>query len=331
MAINATQWLTVCLHYNEPWEALLTKAVKPYIEVVLQTGVAESFYFERSWERGPNLRLSFKSTEFLLENMLKPNLLEHFQQYFEAKPSLLNVPEYPVGFPKHHRWLPNNSVHFLNLQPNVVGPTASPITPVIERQYLASSRLILRILSDRQSRWSFNGKFSTAVKLHLAMLYACGFNLQAAQNFAAWAYENWVAGANTNEGAEAPQQSFQAAFEAQRNDTLSYFSATWELLRNYRKVEGPDFVEWVHANTAANLEIGLALDAGILKPLKVPLSPSNPAWTFYADLMQRTNHRLGIFKNNEGYLYFAMAQCLKWMNQGHLHFASPEFAKVQAA
>jgi hypothetical protein len=41
-----TKWLTVCLHYNEPWEDFLSIAVKPYIDVVMQTGVAERFYFQ---------------------------------------------------------------------------------------------------------------------------------------------------------------------------------------------------------------------------------------------------------------------------------------------
>ena len=146
MSVKATtQWLTVSLHYNEPWEELLVKAVKPYIEVVLQTGVAERFFFQRSWERGPHIRLFFKGNSFILENMLKPNIQEHFLQYFESRPSLLAEPNYPADFPQEHRWFPNNSVqflpgaielsHFKNLQK----------LRFCERQLQASSQIILNI------------------------------------------------------------------------------------------------------------------------------------------------------------------------------------------
>ncbi|MBK9013841.1 MAG: hypothetical protein IPM82_07015 [Saprospiraceae bacterium] len=331
MAISATKWLSVCLHYNEPWEELLTKAVKPYIEVVLQTGVAECFYFERSWDRGPNIRLWFKSTEFLLESMLKPNLQEHFQQYFEAKPSMMEAPKYPAGFPENQKWLPNNSVHFMALQSSLEHQAGCPEMPVIERQYLASSRLILTILKEKQGRWSYNGKFSTAIKMHLAMIYACGLTLKEAQKFATWAYENWAAGSNPATEGVDQQQPFQAAFDLQRKDTLSYFVAVWELLKNYRKVENQTFIEWIHANSSANLEISLALDAGTLKPLNVDHVPTEPAWTYYADFMHKTNNRLGIFKNNEGYLYFAMAQCFKFLNHGLVKSSAAEFVKIKAA
>ena len=88
-------------------EEFLVKAVKPYTDVVLQTGVAESFYFLRSWEKGPNIRLWFKGNPFILAKMLRPNLDEHFLQYFESRPSVIRNPVYPANYPEGFKWYPN--------------------------------------------------------------------------------------------------------------------------------------------------------------------------------------------------------------------------------
>lgn len=338
MAISATKWLTTCLHYNEHWEALLTKAVKPYTDVVLQTGVAECFFFERSMERGPHLRLWFKSTEFLLEQMMKPNLLEHFQQYFEAVPSFLLEPKYTASFPEKLKWLPNNSVQFPATQPEIKPGIGKFGTSILEQQYQASSSIVLHSLKDRNGNWTDSGKINTAFKLHLGMIYAFGLTLREASDFTAWAYENWetgylpkhLNGKLANEKAVL-QATFRANFHHQSKDVHAYHSAIWELLKNYRKAGDPAFVDWIHANTDTHVELSLAIDAGKLQPLPSKLPTSEPIWSFYADFIQKTNNRLGITGVNEGDLFFALAQSLKLMKQGSRALSATEFAKIKAA
>ena len=111
---TTTDWLTVNLYYGKPWEEFLVKAVKPYTEVVTQTGVAERFFFERNWERGPNISLTFKGSPNVFFKILKPNLEEHFLQYFDSRPSSVNPPKYPSGYPSNYKWHPTNSIHYAN-------------------------------------------------------------------------------------------------------------------------------------------------------------------------------------------------------------------------
>ncbi|MCF8243650.1 MAG: hypothetical protein K9J37_04550 [Saprospiraceae bacterium] len=338
MAISATKWLTTCLHYNEHWETLLTKAVKPYTDVVLQTGVAECFFFERSMERGPHLRLWFKSTEFLLENMLKPNLTEHFQQYFEAMPSFLMELKYPASFPDKLKWQPNNSVQFPAIQEEFYPRIGQHHKIILEQQNQASSCMVLNSLKDRNGNWSDAEKISTAIKLHLGMIYAFGLTLREASDFTAWAYENWATGylpkhLNGKLATEkaALQDSFQSNFKHQSKDVQAYHAAIWELLKNYRKAGDPAFVDWIHANTSTHVELSLAIDAGKLQPLPSNLPPSEPIWSFYADFIQKTNNRLGINGVNEGNLFFALAQSLKHIKHGNLSFSATESAKIKVA
>lgn len=333
MAISATKWLTTCLHYNEHWETLLSKAVKPFTDVVLQTGVAECFYFERSMERGPHLRLHFKSTEYLLENILKPNLLEHFQQYFEAKPSFLVEPKYPASFPEKLKWHPNNSIHFDDGQPEHKLGVKPLEMSILAAQYQASSCMVLNTLKDKNADWSQAEKINTALKLHLSMLYAFGITLKEAAGFTAWALDNWEAGYLPKDkhnyvtiNSESLRRTYHSNFELQRKDMHPYLSAIWELLKNYQKVGDQGFIDWIHANSSTNLELSLALDAEKVRPLPTPVAPQEPIWTYYADFIQKTNNRLGINGVNEGYLFFALAQSLKLLKQGNRSFIEVDSA-----
>ncbi|MBI1223685.1 MAG: hypothetical protein GC192_00490 [Bacteroidetes bacterium] len=338
MAIGPTKWLTVCLHYNEPWEELLTKAVRPYVEVVLQTGVAERFFFERSWDRGPHIRLWFKSTEDLLENMLMPNLLEYFQQYFEAKPSFLVLPTHAEVLPDKHKWHPNNSVQFESFQNEYEWQLGWQERALMEAQFQASSFLVLNNLKERRENWSQTEKISCAIKLHLGMLYAFGMSQKEAWLFSDWAYKNWVAEQHPNTTvlnhfteSEAIYKEFQSIFDLQSKDILPYHSAIWELLKNYRKIGEKSFVDWIHVNTNANLELCLALDTHQLQRRITPVEPSESIWTFYTDLIHKTNNRLGINRKNEGYLYFLLAQSFRYLQQGYMAFSSAESARISAA
>lgn len=324
MAIATTKWLRVCLHYNEPWEEFLTKAVKPYVEVVLKTGVAERFFFERSWDRGPHIRLWFKSTEFLLENMLKPNIQEHFQQYFESKPSYFIESDYPKDYPWQHKWRPNNSMHFESCHPEQVRQGGLLELSIVEKQFQASSLTVLGLMKDHFGNWTQNQKISTAIRLHLSMLYAFSMNLEEGADFMDWLYQQWLADYR-GPGYETIEASFLATYDHHKRDILPYQTALWELLKNYRKVENVALVKWIHANTSANLELSLALDDGRLKPLKTTTNPQRAAWPFVAEFLKKTNNRLGIFNKTEGYLLFAMAQNLRQMELGSLVVSAYDF------
>ncbi|HHH49559.1 MAG TPA: hypothetical protein ENK52_01120, partial [Saprospiraceae bacterium] len=67
------KWLAVHLFYNEPWEEFLAKAVKPYVDTLVQTGIAAQFFFIRYWERGPHIRLRIKGEKNIIDNIVQPN------------------------------------------------------------------------------------------------------------------------------------------------------------------------------------------------------------------------------------------------------------------
>ena len=313
---TTTKWLAVSLHYGEPWEELLIKAVKPYIDVVLQTGVADSFYYLRSWEKGPNIRLYFKGNPFILAKMLRPNLDEHFQQYFESRPSFIKYPVYPDRYPDEFKWHPNNTIQYAHADPATDCFGGLKELDLMEKQYELSSKLILNTMKEKASRWTYNEMISTAIKTHLGFAYALGMDLEEAANFFRFLLDNWFDGyyKKQSEDRDKTNQSFAKIYALQRKDVIPYQSALWEMIKNYEQMEDKTFVEWINVNANASLELNFVLDSKKLRPIKVPFNVAYkfpPAWYYYESLVKLTNNRLGIFNKNEGFLLYTMAESLK--------------------
>ena len=302
----------------------MVKAVKPYIDVVMQTGVAERFFFQRSWERGPHIRIWFKGNPYILESMLKPNLREHFLQYFESRPSLLVEPLYPNDFPENFQWHPNNSVHYFDYEPELEREGGRLELSLFEKQFQASSIMVLNTLKKKSSHWTYNETIGTAVKLHLSLAYSVGMGIGEAASFFKLLSNLWE-NKNTGEenrakghlGHNTVMRSFQKIFDLQRKDIIPYHSALWELFKNYRKVAEEDFIDWFHVNTNLSLELDLALESGKLGP-RPNLFPGHAfhddtqmqGWNFCEEFIRMPNNRLGIHHKNEGYLFYVIAQSL---------------------
>ena len=94
------------------------KRYKPYIDTIVQMGIAEQFYFLRFWERGPHIRLFIKGEETVLDKLLIENLSEHFHNYFDSKPSQRTDPNYPPNFPENYKWISNNTVQLIESAPD---------------------------------------------------------------------------------------------------------------------------------------------------------------------------------------------------------------------
>ena len=313
---TTTKWLSVSLHYGEPWEEFLVKAVKPYIDVVLKTGVAERFYFERNWEKGPNIRLMFKGNPYILAKMLRPNLDEHFLQYFESRPSHISTPNYPAGYPEEYKWYPNNSIQYSNYEPLKEQFSGDLELWMLEKQYQASSVLVLNTIKEKALRWTYYEMISTAIKLHLSFAYAAGMDFYEAKQFFTYLIETWFESNYPNRPDEQAKVefSFSKIFALQRKDTVPYHGALWELLKNYERMEDPLFVNWIKVNSNTAVEINIGLENQKIRPKK-PITSSlhhHPmAWDYFESLIKLTNNRLGIFNKNEGYLLYTMAESLK--------------------
>jgi thiopeptide-type bacteriocin biosynthesis protein len=323
--MKPSSWLATQVYYTEPWEQLLVKALKPYADIAIQMDIAEQYYFMRYWHRGPHIRLWFKGETEMLDMILKPNIIEHFDNYFEAKAS--ERAENP------HGWLPNNSVHFIVTEPEVARFCGSVGLSIAEGQFQASSDIVLKLLKEKEFRWSYDDALGAAVKLHLSFVYALGMNVETAQVFFEQIYYNWLPAAfpidpNTLNKYEFDKlvsdtsNVFAEGFESQRKKIVPFCFSLWETLSNKELMDNEAMITWIYANKIVKNELVAALQEGKLQPrpqnllLNTSVALSNSdllLWSLYANFIHLTNNRLGINTKDEGYLGYLIMRSIKAM------------------
>ncbi len=325
MLTKTPTWITACLYYGEPWDDLIGKAVKPFTDVVLQTGIAERFYFTRSLDRGPNLRLHLKGDPEVLHNVLKPNLEEHFLQYFDTKPSSRTEPKYSEGFPDSFKWLPNNSIEYKLHEPLLHRFGGEIGWKISESIFAAISSIANHVIRNRATNWNYTEMLGTGMKLHLGLCYAAGMNLQDTSNFFSMMLKDWeskylrLMGVTINGGINSFELSFKRILKTQQIDMASYVSALWEIFRNIKHLESDEFANWFNELRRWSLELELAIDQGKLNSLPGTFSSSGivesssklDTWSCLSEYIYFTNNNLGIHKQHEGYLLFLLDHSLK--------------------
>ncbi|MEM9921267.1 MAG: thiopeptide-type bacteriocin biosynthesis protein [Bacteroidota bacterium] len=326
-------WLSVHLYYNEPWEIFLTKAIEPYIRTTLDTGIAEQFFFIRYWDRGPHIRLRIKGQQDLFQQLLRPNLEEHFLSYFDSIPSTRTDPNYPKAFPDDLKWLPNNTVQYIDYQPERERYGGTVGLQLAESHFHLSSSIVLAMLRQQGSDWHYDDAMGAAIKLHLSFVAAAGFDATEAFHFFNFFFSNWLPHSfryfhkrlskqEYLQQADETLEAFRLAFESQKDILLPYHESLWEALMDEEAVfEEKLLNEWIEGNRKLKLRIDDAFEHNsIRRPFDYEFSPvlkqrlsraQMVRWMFYADYLHMTNNRLGVLNKDEGYLAYLMKECLQ--------------------
>lgn len=328
------QCLAVYLYYNEPWESFLSEAVLPYVKTTLQTGIATHYFFIRYWERGPHIRLRFFGEPQHLQNVLRPNLVEHFQSYFQSKPSERKGPSYAADVPDNIRWVPNNSLELVDYQPELDRYGGSTGVAIAERQFFASSQIILNTINAQAKTWTYEDALGTAIKLHLSFCHGLGMSLVEAQSFFNFFFHNWLPRSirhlTWDEAASDQQLSrnldqFEQLFQQQQKQLVLFHRQLWGAMEEGMDIADGGLESWRMANHDMQQQLVEAQASGFLEK-RTPTHRYNfwpeafqgeeatkERWMHFADFLHMTNNRLGILNEDEGYLGFLMMKSMEFL------------------
>jgi thiopeptide-type bacteriocin biosynthesis protein len=332
-------WLAAHLYYNEPWEEFLTKAVEPYVASVMRAGVVDQYFFIRYWDRGPHIRLRFNGDTDIIEQLFRPNLLEHFENYFQDKPSKRTNPSYPNNFPEEFKWLPNNSVQFFNYEPEF-GRYGGPIgVQIAEAHFQISSEVALNCIKEKSFKWTYDDALGAAIKLHLSFAFTMGLDLKSAVSFFRMIFYNWLPrsfrfytkGLSKKDYHKLSHEtidSFSKAFEMQKGALLPFHQFLWEGLEAGNEFEDENLNDWITKNRVIKDKLETASENNRLTSrettFQLPseatpiISPEQELlWNIFADYLHLTNNRLGISNKDEGYLGFLIMKSLKALQSNH--------------
>ena len=86
MTLDSTVWTSTCIHFAKPWETFLVKSLKPFVDSISRTGIADRYYFERCEEEDTKINLYIRSTGYVMETFILPSMKIHFNAYFQSAP-----------------------------------------------------------------------------------------------------------------------------------------------------------------------------------------------------------------------------------------------------
>lgn len=318
------QWLAAYLYYAEPWTELLLSAVQPFIHETMQLPGVEQYFFIRYWERGPHIRLRFKGDAAVLEETVKPRLAEFFADYMAQHPSERITPEWEATLPDGDRWYPNNSVQWIDYEPETERYGGEVGILIAERHFQDSSATILRIMQE-SSVYTYERALGAAIQMHLSFAYAMGMTLKEAQEFYRSIFYGWLPSAygghrtdispeQRKEAQEAVLKAFEEQFERQQQMLLPFHKTVWEALHEGVEFEQEWLNDWIRAVQATARDFHAAKERGEITDPAQSTSPEVQNNLFGKSILgsyvHMTNNRLGIMNRDEGYLGFLIMRSL---------------------
>ena len=330
-SLSGQTWLAAYLYYNEPWEEFLQQAIMPFVRQILLEGLAQQFFFIRYWEKGPHIRLRFKGEADVLENKVKPALLQYFSHYFAQHPSCRTDPAWLAEVPEAYQWFPNNSIQFISYEPETERYGGDTGILISEQQFQVSSEAVLAVIAASK-HWDYNQALGVAIQMHLGFAFTAGMNLSEIVEFFSCVFQNWLPRAYepyqqnlTTTNLKARQddvlKAFRHTYEKQKSTLLVLFTQIWQALENQTKFEQAWFNNWVGQMRTVNEDLRQAQANGQLilpdwtanLPTETTTREKQQRWYIYDSYIHMTNNRLGIRNRDEGYLAYLIKEGLTEM------------------
>jgi len=321
-------WLAAYLYRGEPWEKFLIETVKPFVDKTMENRWADRFFFVRYWERGPHIRLRFKGNAETLEKQVKPQLDSYFPEYFREHPSQRITPENIEEFPPEQQWFPNDSVQYIDYEPEIERYGGPAGILIAERQFEASSRAVFAVIEE-SGDWDYDRALGAAIQLHLGFAFALGMDLVETGEFFTQISRTWFSRAygyttdtpkdEIKERQKITLNAFDENFQRQKPTLVPYHQTLWSAFTEEVEFEQEWLNQWLENMTAVKNELITAQEQNTLvipqwfKPETGKKTPEHrrKLWTIFESYVHMTNNRLGILNRDEAYLGYLIKESLK--------------------
>jgi thiopeptide-type bacteriocin biosynthesis protein len=332
---NEKKWLGAYLYYAEPWEKILVEAVKPFAEQIINQGHAEQYFFIRYWEKGPHIRLRFKGDANVLDNKVKPQLTEYFEAYFKSNSSVREEPNWPEDITEDRKWYPNNSIQFVEYEPEVGRYGGEHGIVIAEQQFQAASKAILAVTKESQDSWDYSRALGAGIQLHLGFGYALGMELDEMSAFFNRFFENWLSRAyyffekdiaqeELGKRKKETLEAFEQNFEEQKESLIPFFETVWQALNEGQEFEQEWLNKWVADMSQISNQLKEIQKKKILTPPEWYMQKKaanftieqQERWSIYDSYVHMINNRLGIQNRDEAYLGYLIIESIKVLENG---------------
>ncbi len=313
------QYLSFHIYYAEPWEPLLTGAIRPLVKKLVGDGLITQYFFIRYWERGPHIRLRLKKEAEIDEAIITKAVHEEISNFILKNPSKLFLMPEMEEKKVAESWRNNNQIYVEEYQPEVSRYGGLNGLALAELQFFASSQMVLDELVETKN-WSYDHALGAAIKHHLEFVFAINMTPDTAAIFFEKICQDWLPRAISEEGSAEERtkifDQFQNAYSVQKEVVLPYIQRIWEQLgKSSEGSDSPSLKNWLSINQAVYSNLQLLEKSGLLNweinNLESDKSYESKRWNILGDFVHLTNNRLGVLNRDEGFLAFMLAKALK--------------------
>ena len=301
-------WLAAHLYYAEPWEEFLSKAVSPFVQKVFAGKLASSFFFIRYWEKGPHIRLRFKSQQGEQQQKLKAFLLKHFETYYKKNPSRYEYEKDWNKLAKQQQWYPNNSVQFIAYEPEFERYGGSVGMSISQSYFQSSSKAVLSAINETDE-WNYDRALGMAIQMHLGFAHAMGMGIKKAGLFYAHVFKAWFHSAYSDDEKVTKKENikrqkqtlkiFETNFQRQKEVLIPFHQMMWTALKKKTAFDQEWMNDWINENSLVNEKM-CRLQKNKLK-----------RWSIYESYVHMSNNRIGIMNQDEAYLGYLIKRSLE--------------------
>ncbi len=288
------EWRLVLLYYNDPIVTFLIKSLKPFLDGLAAVKISDRYYWKRSEENGRHTQLFVRCSEEIMETLVKPNLIDHFNKYVESKPSVRtnyldnNFPDNSLLF---HIFLPDEN--------EWGGPVGLPIA---ERFFQASSNAVLHQFSMKGDYLNAEQILETAIVLHLGFLKATHSQPKDIVTF----YENLFFHVADE---HFFIREFEFFFEKQSTYLRYFIETTWHTLQDDALFSDKNYNQWL--KDCVFMDQDLKNTYSVRK--QSHLAQLSELWYFYGRLLRFVNNQLGLHGRNESLFFYIMIRSFDLM------------------
>ncbi|MEL7145351.1 MAG: thiopeptide-type bacteriocin biosynthesis protein [Bacteroidota bacterium] len=330
---ESSTWLAGYIYSGESMDKIIVEAVIPFVRQTMEHDWVDSFFFIRYWERGPHIRLRFLGDPAQLEQKLKPAFLSYFEKYFKENPSERQDPQYAEDLPEDQRWFPNDSVQFIEYEPETERYGGEKCLKISEDHFLFSSETIFELMEESEEEWGYDRAMGAAIQMHLSMAFGLGMDEKEMVGFFDKYFSRWLPRAyyffekdiSKEELAtrkKSTLEAFSHTYESQQENLLGFFQQILGLL-NEGDIADTWLEHWVNGARKTRKKLDALMHEGTYQHTsyyefdesELYTREQQERWSLFDSFVHMTNNRLGILNRDEAYLAFIVSKTLKLLKQ----------------
>lgn len=328
---SGRSWISAHLYYGGPLDDFLREGISGFLERRDVSGIVDSFFFVRYWERGPHIRLRLSAKEYNQENEIRDLIRSFFNDhYFKNNPSRRDAFIGSDSSARKEYGFLSDCVQFIDYMPETERYGGNIGVLIAEEHFKISSKAVLSYLRTRLNGTDYGHKLGVAIFLQMSCISCLGYDPQNALDFWNRILLGWLNRKETNgiiegSGSRTVSKSrlmdyFKECYAKDKGKMSLYVQHIQEYMLERRAFTESWKNDWVEGNRLIGNMLREAFERKELNFVGLsqqgegaPDNMHRALQSIVASYLHMTNNRLGIRNIDEVYLGFVMSHLAKFL------------------